>query len=217
MYTQVEIQTLWTGRIVQQPVALCSALVVAMTAVSGIVLLLATMGVPPDVLLRDVNATAGLPPHYGLLSMVGNFGWLAAAAVSLHTWSVMHETCSDRMMLRVILLGGLWCAAAAMDDAFLLHEWVAPAMGIPEVVVLAAHAGMALVFLRAARDVLARSEWLLLLPAFGGLGLSILVDLFGSGGFAHAVEDLAKLGGITFLAAYLMRASAQLLSSRSGP
>ncbi len=205
-----------TGQDVEQPVALFVVLLAGMVALSATLLLLAAKGVSPDLLLRDTTAIAGLPPYYGALSLLGILGWVAAAAVSLHAWSLLRYRCNDPAMLRVLFLGGLWCAFAGIDDAFLVHEWIAPAIGIPEKVVLAAHGGMAVLFLRATLPVLGRSDWLLLIPAFGALGLSVLLDVFASGGLAHAAEDLAKLGGVFFLAAYLMRASARLLGQRTG-
>lgn len=93
---------------------------------------------------------------------------------------------------------------------FMLHEH-AYLIGAPESVVLAGYALLLLAFAVSTLPFLHASRWLLLMTALASLAFSVVFD------FAHfrgsvLLEETFKLGGASFLAAYLVTLSSSALA-----
>ncbi len=156
-------------------------------------------------LVRDTNAIAGQPAYFGAYSNLGVLAWAAAASVPVFTWLLLRSRMPGDERLRVLGLGGLFAAVAGLDDLFMLHE-NSYVIGVPDKIVMAGYALFLLVFVASAVSALHRTKWLLLLAAIGCFAASTILD---EQRFPASVlmEEVSKLTGISFLAAYLLSLS----------
>lgn len=174
-------------------------------------------GERPGVFVGDPNALAKQPAYYGLLSNVGAVIWTVTATVSLYTWLAMRRlniAAKDEEVAKLLLIAGLFTVFMGADDLFMLHEGLAPSLGIPEKIVLIGYVLFTVwLTVTSARTVL-RTEWMLFLLGVAGLGGSVLIDVVPR---IHPVqvlaEEMAKLAGILYWSAYLLRLSWQTLTS----
>ena len=85
-----------------------------------------------------------------------------------------------------------------LDDFFLVHEDVFPALGIPELVAFIVYAIPTLAYFASSRQRILSHRFILLALAVGFLGLSVLVDqlIHSDASMRIFVEDSAKLLGI---------------------
>jgi len=167
-------------------------------------------------LVRDTNAIAGQPAYFGFYSNLGVLVWAIAASIALFGWrSLVSLGVSGRRPL-ALFLGGLFAGIACLDDLFMLHEH-AHLIGIPERMVFAGYALLFLAFAAAALPDGHNTQWTLLLASLAFLVLSTLVDLLHlptPGSVMVLVEEVLKLTGIAFLAAYLVTLSFSALTER---
>ena len=75
--------------------------------------------------------------HYGFVSTSGIILWAATAATSLFAAIILFVTRQPGRLILFPLLAGLLTGWLTLDDAFLLHETVLPAFGVPQNAVLA--------------------------------------------------------------------------------
>ena len=136
--------------------------------------------------------------QYGFVSTLGIMLWVTIAANALFlTIFSLATRCGGAVFwlaVSAFFLNG-WLA---LDDAFLLHETVLPAFGVPQNTVLAAYASLAVIYLVTnLRPLLKGDVWLLII---GGLALvaSLAVDtLFHSlDPRLVLLEDSAKFFGL---------------------
>jgi hypothetical protein len=167
-------------------------------------------------LVRDTNAIAGQPPYFGFYSNLGVLIWAIAASIALFGWrSLVSLGVVGRRPL-ALFLGGLFAGVACLDDLFMLHEH-AHLIGISERMVFAGYALLFLAFAAATLPDGHKTQWTLLVASLAFLVLSTLVDLFHlptPGSVLVLVEEVLKLTGIAFLAAYLVTLSFQALTER---
>jgi hypothetical protein len=167
-------------------------------------------------LVRDTNAIAGQPAYFGFYSNLGVLVWAIAASIALFGWrSLLSLGVSGRRPL-ALFLGGLFAAIGCLDDLFMLHEH-SHLIGISERTVFAGYGLLFLAFAAAALPDGHRTQWTLLVASLTFLTLSTLVDLLHSptpGDISVLVEEVLKLTGIAFLAAYLVTLSFQALTER---
>jgi hypothetical protein len=165
---------------------------------------------------NDPAQTLGEFPLIGLMSQVGVLLAWAAAAICVFAGTFVARACGWGAAGPLLAFGGL-VGYLAFDDLFLLHEDLLPGwLGISEELAQAGYAIAGVIFLWAFRDFLRRNEWQLLALALVVLGFSFAVDFDTGGAFGlpyrGLVEDSAKLFGLAFLAAYLVRLSARMLA-----
>jgi hypothetical protein len=182
-------------------------------ALAGVLILLdLRYGIDYWDLVRDTNAIAGQPAYFGFYSNLGVLLWAVAASIALFGWtSLVSLSIADRRST-ALLLGGLFAAIACLDDLFMLHEH-AYLIGIPEKVVLSGYALLLLAFATAALPDGHRTQWAFLAASLTLLALSTLFDMLdlpipGS----VLIEEVLKLSGIAFLAAYLVTLSFSTLT-----
>lgn len=180
---------------------LCGGLVViVVTAVAS-----AVTGTPVDVFTRDPAATTGMPFYTGSMSILTTGVWAAVAALAgVAAWLVPSRR---RLMTGFSVLSGV----LLVDDALMLHESVAPELGIPEVLFLAFYGVYGFVLLwRFARPKLAAGTGPLVLGAVL-LAMSAAIDVINR---AIIVEDgLKLLGALVWLAVPVLT----LAERRVGP
>lgn len=180
-------------------------------------------GVDPSTFYRDPNAVAGQPFVTGFMSNIGAIAWIASASIAIFTSIVrLSWQSSDRDAKTLLLLGLLTCWLG-LDDLLMLHDGLAPHVGIPEGAFLLVDVLLGLAWIASAirTSSFLRRDTLLLASAVIGLGASLVFDqmtgllhikLQGQ----HLMEDVLKLMGITFWALYAVRLSAtQILSQGS--
>ncbi|SDE85974.1 hypothetical protein SAMN05421538_1135 [Paracoccus isoporae] len=160
--------------------------------------------------LRDPAAEFGHPIYAGFVSYLGIAGWLIAATVTALAVAVRPGTArrlGPVCLLSVVLL---------LDDVLLLHDAVLPRFGIPEMVVLAAIAALAVAAMRPFLPDLRAGRLPGLLCALLLLVASLGVDtLLPSGdGAALFVEDMLKFAGIALWAGFWAQHVTWLLRAR---
>ncbi len=191
----------------------CWKWAVLVLVVAGLVLAAAFFvqfkeGVAMGDLTRDPTSVAEVPLYIGFVSQFGIFLWSATATCCLMAGLALARQGQDRQGRNFFLYAAGLSLMLGMDDLFLLHEVFFPYFGVPELVVFGVYGVLVAVFLGLFLRLLLRSEYLLLLMAFGFLGLSVLTDL------ADVVliepfllEDGLKLVGILAWLCYFARTS----------
>jgi hypothetical protein len=185
----------------------------------GLALWLAlTSDITLRLLMQDATTVLGAPFYIGSLSMAGIIGWSLAVGVSIFTAiaSTGHAPRPWRSFL--LAMGGL-TALLLVDDAYLLHDEIVPQyVGISGELVGVAYVILTVVILYRFRDVVRRSNYILLGAALALLGVSAAVDV-GSSALANVLagnaiflaEDGTKLIGTWTWLAYLASVSLQAL------
>lgn len=153
--------------------------------------------------------------YYGMVSNLGIMAWTASAAICLFAAVVLmgrqDNVSRDRCLFA--LVAGLFTGWLTLDDAFLVHEKVFPALGLPQVAVLLAYAVLAFLFALFARRIVFQVDLVLFALAIGFLGGSVLIDHFHGGLTNQAIilEDGAKFIGICCWATFHAAAMARFL------
>jgi len=143
---------------------------------------------PMYMFTRDPTAIAGVPRYAGTISLLNNMAWAATAVLALFVaWLVRTER------LRLGVFGALVLVLCA-DDSWLLHEFMGPEHGVPELACAGIYAVSALLL----TGLMLRSPDRAVAFAFvlggGLLATSLLVDQVLPGQM-HLLEDGAKLLG----------------------
>jgi hypothetical protein len=157
---------------------------------------------PIEMVVKDVTSAARVPFYTGALSQVGIVLWSGALFICIFAgWQVAsrEDQRSERLFF---LFGAVVTGLFLASDLFLVHELLAPRMGIPEQFVLGSYALFALAMLVVCRQAIREAPFVWLAFAFVFLGASVVVDQVGivgvdSGSSAHfLIEDGAKIIGI---------------------
>lgn len=145
-------------------------------ALAAVVGLRVVTGSPMGTFTRDVFSTAEIPVWTGILSNLGVFLWISALAVSAFTVVVTPPSAGWR---NVLIAAAAVSGTLAVDDFFMIHEWILPEyLGVDERVPLLLYALAAggLVLAVRGRDPDGRVDRVLW-AAIGLLGLSVALDL----------------------------------------
>jgi hypothetical protein len=175
-------------------------------------------------LFSDPAGIVGFHPFFGLISMLGLFGWAAAAGISFLTYAVIRD--DDPVALRrFFLTAGVFTLFLLADDAFMLHEQVLPAgFGIRERYIKAAYLAAAgafgIVFMK---QLLSNSPILLIAAGiffagsfvFDNPAVLTALGFFEAGFVLYVVEDGSKFTGIMLWLNWLFRTSLQTIQARS--
>jgi len=188
--------------------------ILAIAAAAG-----ALSGVTIDRLTRDVVAIAGIHPFSGILSNLGILLWCVAASICLFT-AVSIRKKASRTVFLFLLASALLSGWLMFDDLFLFHEDLARRyLGLSESVVLLALGVSVFAYLVIFRKTLLRTDYALLIVAFGFFAASILVDaIFGRslgrlGHWAYFVEDGLKWLGISSWCIYYIMTAHHFLDN----
>lgn len=179
------------------------------------VLLLSWAGTEPFVYYSsDAAATFDESPFVGVLTFVRVLILWAAAAASVFAGWAVDRIGEDRRTVAQLLMLGAGLGWLAVDDLFLVHDSVLPRhAGISENVAQLAYVGLAIVLAWWLRTLLRDGEWPLLAVAAALLAPAVLVDVLAAQTeTTRAVEDALTLGGFVFLAAFVARLAAAVLT-----
>lgn len=127
-------------------------------------------------LMRDPAATMRAPAYIGLVSNIGVLLWYGTAAVCLFCAAGLRRQESGGTMRSFLLLAGLITAVLGLDDLFRLHEDVLPSLGVRQRITVAVYATAVPLYLVRYRQLILRTDFLLLLFALAFLGLSVCID-----------------------------------------
>ncbi len=180
-------------------------------------------GIPVDHFLRDTTAVAHVPFYTGALSNIGIFLWCAAASVCFLTSSVLHTVARSSKAAPFFLSAGFLTLVLMLDDAFLVHEVVAPDyLGVADNVVFIIYGVMVATFFLRHKSFIYGSDYALLFMCLGFFAASVATDklhdfgllsLWGvrSQGVQFFLEDGFKLLGIAgWLGYFALSGYAQL-------
>ncbi|MEA5574219.1 hypothetical protein [Calothrix sp. UHCC 0171] len=171
-----------------------------------------------DRLTRDVVVIAEIHPLSGALSNLGILLWCVAASVCTFVAVAIRDKV-PRSAFLFLLASALLSGWLLFDDLFLFHEDLASRyLGLSERVVICALGIFVSTYLVAFRKTILKTNYLLLIIAFGFLVSSVLVDvllerfLWGIGHWTFLVEDGLKWLGISYWCSYQVNAAHQFLS-----
>lgn len=153
--------------------------------------------------------------YFGMVSNLGIMLWTGTAAVCLFAALVLSggRDAVSRDRAPFALIAGLFTGWLALDDAFLVHEKVFPALGLPQGSVLLAYAILAFLFALYARRIVFQVDVILFFLAIGFLATSVMIDHFHHGLTSNAIflEDGSKFIGICCWATFHVAAMARFL------
>lgn len=158
----------------------------------------------PKWMFLDTLAAAELAPDcchvsYGMVSNVGILLWAGTAAICLLTGLLFLNVAEAAELRRFALSAGSLTAWVAVDDLFLMHERILPALGVPQPLVIAFYMVLALLYVLTSWRFILRHEWWMLAFGCAALAVSVFVDLVFHSLSPQLVyiEDSAKFIGIT--------------------
>ena len=190
----------------------------AVLLLAALVVVCWAKGLPMWRFTRDPSQINVMHPLTGLVSNLGVLCWAASAGMTVLAAAV----CSNRRHSRRVVGFFVWATVATglllFDDLFLGHEKIFPELlGVSEQVVFGVYAAFVAGGMFVYRDVIVRTDYLLLLIALAAFGSSILVDqLIESGGqYYHLFEDGPKFIGIVGWFAYFAWTSFEILTGRA--
>jgi uncharacterized membrane protein len=176
-------------------------------------------------IFNDPADTIHFNPFMGLVSMLGLFGWAAAAGIALLTYTVVRSR-ETALMRRFFLAAGLFTVLLLADDAFMLHEEILPhGIGIRERYIKVGYLAIAAAFGLGFFKVLIRNNFSLLALVAIFFAASFLFDnpatlkavgLWESDFVLYIAEDGSKFIGITLWLTYLAKTAAESLSRLMG-
>lgn len=173
--------------------------------------------IDPVILLRDVYVVVGAEPYAGLMSNSGLLGWFVAATVWSITVYLLHPHRADPCY-GLAISAGVISAVLLIDDGWMLHEYLLPQLtGLSEKVFLAGYALLAIMFAGYALPRMSQTDYLLAGIAAGCLATSYLIDIVLPFTPRHTLhEDVAKLSGIIFWAAYALSVFREVAKTQRG-
>lgn len=166
---------------------------------------------------RDPAAIVNTGPWIGFFSSIGIFLWWIAGAVSVFAALLIRNAHPFRRVAAFLLAFGLFTGFLALDDFFMIHEWVVPTyLPLSEDLMFGVYSVVGTALALLFREEIRSTPVLLLGLAVGCFGLSILTDLVGPDRFLslgmppgmlwsleYVVEDGLKLLGIVAWLHYL--------------
>ena len=155
--------------------------------------------------------------HYGFVSTAGVILWAATSAVCLFTAGLLLISKARIGLVAFPLLAGLLTSWLTLDDAFLLHETVFPAFGVPQNAVIATYMALGIAYFGLNwRNIMQWDYWLLAMGA-AALFASIVIDVVFHSLNPNMVllEDSAKFFGIFCWMSFHVTTFAKILSGRS--
>lgn len=160
----------------------------------------AVADVPLGFFLRDPTTSLGGHPLTGAVSSAGVLLWWTAVTACGLAAVLNHRDGGPARTVAFFTTGGVLAGLLALDDLFLVHDYVGPRhLGIPEPLVLALLGGVGLIFLVAFSGEIRQSRAPWFMGAVILFGLSLGVDCFQArftSSWRIFVEDGLKWLGI---------------------
>ena len=172
--------------------------------------------IPLRMFLSDPAVIMQAPLWVGIVSNLGILFWSATAAVCLLAAARLRKQPGERESYAFFLFAGVLTTVLDLDDLLQFHEWIAPKrLHIPELVIYAAYAAVTLYFLIRFRNVIFKTEFLLLLFALAAFSMHNGIDTwFREIRAERLLKEGNKFLGILTWFAYFCRAAYQALAGR---
>lgn len=179
-----------------------------------VVLFSSKTNVPIAYFTRDTVSVADVPFYAGALSQIGLLLWGSSASICLLTSAVLHRVSSGPKEKVFFFVAGLLTVILLLDDAFLIHEKIAPLyFHLSYKILLSLYVIAIAVFFISFRHIIQRSDYILFVMSCGFLTASVVFDkvhdyelfnLLGveSEGVKYLLEDGCKFLGIAGWCAY---------------
>jgi hypothetical protein len=164
-------------------------------------------------LTRDPATITGDPFYLGLVSSLGLMLWAGSAAICWFSRLLLKANPKTEHVRFFFHCSALLTVVLLFDDAFLFHELVFPRyLLIPEKVVMAVYLLLFASYLFYFRRLILTTDYLLLLAALTGFGLSLVLDrILPLGDWSTFMEDNFKFIGISFWLVYFTTTARALL------
>jgi hypothetical protein len=177
-------------------------------------------GIPFSDLTRDTSEILHVPFYLGVLSHLGILVWSASAALCLFAAAAGPPQSEFKERRLYLVAAGLLTLWLALDDLLTLHEIVLPnLLSVRQRMVIAAYIVIVFLFLFRFRKVILKTEFPILVAAFGFFGVSVVADAIQSRftiPAQHYVEDGSKLMGIVGWTVYFARTAWRHVRERAG-
>lgn len=150
----------------------------ATTALLSIVILLGIeYNIELDHFTQDPATITNSPFYIGFFSNVGIMLWCASAVICIFGWRIIPKAEQTKNVRSFLLASSLLSFLLLFDDLFMMHEEVYPVyFSIPENAVYLFYLNLALIYAVVFRDIILKSEYLLLVLAALLIGVSTVID-----------------------------------------
>lgn len=172
--------------------------------------------IPLRMFLSDPASIMQAPLWVGIVSNLGILFWSATAAICLFAAARLRKQKGEREPYAFFLFAGVLTTVLDLDDLLQFHEWIAPKrLHVPELAMYAAYALVTLYFLIRFRNLIFKTEFLLLLFALAAFSMHNGIDSwFKEIRAERLLKEGNKLLGILTWFAYFSRAAYQALAGR---
>lgn len=168
-------------------------------------------------LTRDVTAIANIHPLSGLLSNLGILLWCATASVCFFAMFILHKSRLTGYS-SFLFSAAMLTTYLMLDDAFLIHEhFVHNLLNINQIIVPIALGLFMIVFVLVYRQIILKSNYLILVVSLVFLAASVFIDSIPHRWFEwdrwwkFFLEDGTKWIGICFWCSYFVQTSYSFL------
>lgn len=163
-------------------------------------------------LSEDPVQTLQGPKYLGLLVHINIAIMCFASAILLFASKISSASEKPAIHTRFLFFAGLFSLLLVCDDFFMFHDWVfRDIIPIEENVIFGFYALSALVFLVYFRNVILKTDYILLLAGVGFMGISVLTDIAVVNDFSWKykamLEDGSKFFGMVSWVAYFIKTS----------
>lgn len=139
-----------------------------------LLLLLFQQRVPVRELTADVASVTQLPIYTGLISNLGFLMWGAAVTICFFAVRLLW---GSGLWVWFFIASGAFTLLLLLDDMFMLHETVFPAINIPEAAVYGVYLALAALYGLVFWRIIKQTNFALMLIALGLMGASLTLDL----------------------------------------
>lgn len=174
---------------------------------------------------RDPAAIVNSGPWIGLFSNIGNFLWWMAGVVAVFSGLLLRGVPGKSSRSAFLLCWGTLTGGLALDDFFMIHEWVVPTyLPFSENVFYGVYILIGILLAVLFKEEMRASPYPIFLLSLACLGGSVVFDLIGTQRFIdvglpvrfvwnleYVVEDGLKLTGIIAWVHYFSLTSFQAL------
>jgi len=135
--------------------------------------------IPVWYLTKDPNAiTEGGDFYYGAFSNLGVILWTITATLCFFSTIYLKRYYPNSPFRSFLLHGGILTTLLLLDDVYMWHEQMFPVyLGINTLVVYAAYLVYAIYFVVRFRNIIFKTEYLILLASIFLMALSVLIDI----------------------------------------
>jgi hypothetical protein len=134
--------------------------------------------IPVSLLTRDPLAIVEAPFYWGAISNFGVLMWCAAVVIPWFSFRLLEQVKNNKEFNHFFLFSGCLSSILLLDDLFLLHEEVFPKyLNIPEKLVFLVYGMMILFYLIKFGKIISKTNFILIVLAFGFFGCSVVIDL----------------------------------------